>query len=89
MYLLQLLLTLWVLAFMVFHANPLNNLLDPRSEMNSYHPMNYRIESSLREDGWDDTVVTPSWPDVAPWFHATWVTAVCLVVHVIVASIVG
>jgi hypothetical protein len=89
MYWLQLLCALWVLAFMVFHANPMNNPLDPQSEMNSFHPMNCRVERSMRKDGWDDALVTPSWPDVAPWFYATLVSVVCLVVYAFVMSIAG
>jgi hypothetical protein len=91
MYRVQLILNLWVLAFMVFHVNPLNNPLNPQSEMNRYHPMNRRIENKLQEklheEGTEDEVVTPTWSDVAPWFFPTWVSALCLVLRLLISAI--
>jgi hypothetical protein len=90
-YWVELFLTLWMLAFMVFHVNPLNDALNPQSEMNRYHPVNRRIEKrlqeKLREDGIQDEVVTPTWPDIAPWFFATWVSALCLVLRLLIMAI--
>ena len=76
------LLSFWILAVMVFYANPMNDPLKPWSEMSPYHPVNVRVreklEKELEEDG-DDRVVTVEWPDIAPYVAASWVSAVCLI----------
>ena len=77
------LLSLWILALMVFHANPVNDPLKPWSEMNSYHPFNVKVREKLEKElvkQGDDRVVTVEWPDVAPYVTASWVTALCMIV---------
>jgi hypothetical protein len=73
--------TLWGLSLLVFHLNPLNDPIEPSSEMNRYHPLNVRIrqkvEEELANEG-DERLVVIEWADIAPWYTAAWVTLLCL-----------
>lgn len=89
MYWLQFMVTLWLLALMVFHANPLNNPLKPESRLNPYHHENVLIRKVLEEklamEG-DDNDIVVEWPDIAPYVAATCVTAFCAVLQYIIGA---
>ena len=81
------LLTLWIFALMVFYTNPMNDPLKPLSEMNPYHPVNVKVREKLEEEleGDGDDWVVVEWPSVAPYWAASWVTALCLVLDCFLA----
>lgn len=81
--------TIWVIAFMMFKMNPLNNPNNPTSKMCAFHHDNIRgrmeMEEILEEEKFTDerfkTDVIILWPDVYPYIMATSVTVTAWIVY--------
>lgn len=77
----------WVLGYMIFHLNPLNNPNNHESKMSYYHPENIEgmeklkemIEKKYKEDGETDSELIIHWPDVWPYICPTLTALIYLI----------
>ena len=80
---------IWVLALMVFYANPVNDPNMPESEMNRWHPLNIDVKADVGdklEAVGEDREMDIEWPDIAPYLNASQVTVLCLLIKTILTQ---
>ena len=76
--------SIWLLSYMLFHMNPLNDRTNPLSTMNHFHYENIlgreELDRLLEVSDPDEKEVVIHWPDVWPYLCPTLITIFCVII---------
>ncbi len=73
---------IWMASVMVFHANPLNDLLKPTSKMSLFHRDNILVRKLLLEQMEEGDILI-EWQQVATYVSASVITLLCFLIDIV------
>lgn len=84
-------LDIWILSYVVFHMNPLNDRTNPLSSLHYFHPGNIagreELEKLLKASDPDDKEMVIHWADVWPYLYPSLITILCVIIIMIMREI--